>query len=125
VRRGDYLQPDAIGLARREDGGDTFGQYMNGGISVGHSLHFLVANYLHGNHERADEALRAMLKRQAGGGFQNGVVNRAMQAVDWTTWDGQPCGYEGYLADGYRFLQAVLLREPTFRDRLYAPLRSR
>ncbi len=35
VRRGDYLLPDAIGCPKREDGQDTFGQYMNGGITAG------------------------------------------------------------------------------------------
>ncbi len=45
-----------------------------------------------------------------------------MKGIDWTTWDGKPSGYEGYLADSFRFLQAALLREQTFRDRLYRPL---
>jgi len=42
-----------------------------------------------------------------------------MEGIDWTTWDGRPSGYEGYLADSFRFLQAVLLRERPFRERLY------
>jgi hypothetical protein len=33
-----------------------------------------------------------------------------------------PTGYEGYLADNYRFLQPVLLREPSCRARYYRPL---
>jgi hypothetical protein len=45
-----------------------------------------------------------------------------MKGIDWTTWDGRPSGYEGYLADSFRFLQAVLLREETFRNKLYRPL---
>lgn len=32
---------------------------------------------------------------------------------------------EGYLADSFRFLQAVLLRKPTFRARYYRPLAQR
>jgi hypothetical protein len=63
-----------------------------------------------------------MLERQSRGEFQNGVTNADMQGIDWTTWDGKPSGYEGYLADSLRFLQAVLLREQPFRDRLYRPL---
>jgi hypothetical protein len=35
---------------------------------------------------------------------------------------GKPSGSEGYLADSFRFLQAVLLREASFRERLYRPL---
>ena len=63
-----------------------------------------------------------MLQRQAQGGFQNGAVNAWPKGIDWTTWDGKPAGYEGYLADSFRFLQAVLLREPKFRERLYRPM---
>lgn len=122
VPRYDYLLPDAIGCPHKEDGTDTFGQYMNGGISVGQALHFLAAHYVAGEPQEADRMLRAMLTRQARGEFQNGVRNVAMQGIDWTTWDGKPCGYEGYLADSFRFLQAVLLREKPFRDRLYRPL---
>ncbi len=74
--------------------------------------------------ERADRVLRAMLERQMRGEFQNGVRDAGGQGIDWTTWEGKASGYEGYLADSFRFLQAVLLRERSFRDRLYKPLRS-
>jgi len=123
VRRDDYLQPNCIGLPQKEDGTDTFGQYMNGGITAGHVLHFLAAHYVLGENERADTVLRAMLARQMSGGFQNGVRDASMEGIDWTTWDGHPSGYEGYLADSFRFLQAVLLREAPFRERFYRPLR--
>ena len=122
VLRADYLQPDAIGMPHKEDGTDTFGVYMNGGISAGHSLHFIDALYLVGETERADMVLKAMLERQQRGEFQNGVTDAAMQGIDWTTWDGKPSGYEGYLADSFRFVQAVLLREPQFRAKLYRPM---
>ncbi|MCR4414643.1 MAG: hypothetical protein NUV77_19675, partial [Thermoguttaceae bacterium] len=122
VRRADYLQPDGLGIPKREDGVDTFGQYMNGGITAGQVLHFLAAHYVVGDPEPADKILRAMLDRQGRGEFQNGVRDAAGQGIDWTTWDGKPSGYEGYLADSFRFLQAVLLREPAFRERLYRPL---
>jgi hypothetical protein len=124
VRRSDYLQPDAIGIPKREDGTDTFGWYMNGGITAGQVLHFLAAHYVLGDGERADRVLRAMLGRQTRGEFQNGVRDAGGEGIDWTSWDGQPTGYEGYLADSFRFLQAVLLREPEFRARLYRPLQD-
>ncbi len=124
VHRSDYLQPDAIGIPKREDGTDTFGWYMNGGITAGQVLHFLAAHYVLGEGERADRVLRAMLGRQALGGFENGVRDAGGQGIDWTGWDGQPTGYEGYLADSFRFLQAVLLRQPEFRARLYRPLEA-
>ncbi len=122
VRRGDYLLPDAIGCPQREDGRDTFGYYMNGAITAGQVLHFLAAHYVVGEPAPADRILRAMLERQARGEFQNGAVNAYPKGMDWTTWTGQPAGYEGYLADSFRFLQAVLLRESAFRARLYRPL---
>jgi|GEM_PF-154431 len=124
VHRSDYLQPDGIGIPKREDGTDTFGWYMNGGITAGQVLHFLAAHYVLGENERADRVLRAMLERQRRGEFQNGVRDAGGQGIDWTSWDGKPTGYEGYLADSFRFLQAVLLREESFRTRLYRPLRG-
>jgi hypothetical protein len=122
IRRADYIQPDGLGSPHREDGSDTFQQYENGGISAGHSLHFLVASYLVGQGEKADKVLRAMLGRQKGGGFQNGVQNSSYKGIDWTTWDGKPCGYEGFLADAFYFLPTVLLRESSFRARFYKPM---
>ena len=44
-----------------------------------------------------------MLGRQAEGKFQNGVGHGG----EWTDWNGNPTGYEGFLADNYRFLQAA------------------
>ncbi|OGD11424.1 MAG: hypothetical protein A2Y86_06730 [Candidatus Aminicenantes bacterium RBG_13_62_12] len=124
VLRSDYLLPDAIGIPAREDGTDTVGHYMNGGITAGHVLHFLMAHYVLGENERADRVLRAMLKRQHRGEFQNGVRDATGEGIDWTTWDGKPSGCEGYLADSFRLLQAVLLREESFRAKLYHPLQS-
>ena len=109
VRRSDYLQPDGLGISQREDGTDTFGHYQNGGITAGQVLHFLAAHYVVGQPEKADRVLWAMLGRQAEGKFQNGVRDVGMQGIDWTDWNGRATGYEGYLADSYRFLQAVLL----------------
>jgi len=122
VRRSAYLLPDGLGIPQREDGTDTLGHYQNGGISAGQVLHFLAAHYVVGQPEPADRVLRAMLERQAQGKFQNGVRDAGGQGIDWTDWNGNATGYEGYLADSYRFLQALLLREPAFRARYYRPL---
>jgi hypothetical protein len=124
IHRFDCCQGSGSWCPTREDGTDTFQRYQNGGISAGHTLHFLVANYLLGQGEKADQVLRAMLGRQQGDGFQNGVQNVMDKGIDWTTWDGQPCGYEGYLADVYYFLMAVLLRQPSLRERFYRPLQT-
>ena len=122
VRRGDYLQPDGLGVPSREDGTDTFQNYMNGGMSAGHTLHFIMAHHIVGEAERGDKILRAMLDGQAAAGFQNGVQNKADEGIDWTTWNGEPKGYEGYLADVFMFMQAAVLREPSLRARFYRPL---
>jgi hypothetical protein len=122
VRRADYLQPSGLGAPRREDGADTFQNYMNGGISAGHALHFIMAYHIVGEPEKGDEIFKAMLERQAKVGFQNGVQNRANKGIDWTDWTGGPKGYEGYLADVFIFLQAAVLREPSFRARFYRPM---
>lgn len=122
VHRSDYLLPDSLGCPKREDGRDAFQQYMNGGITAGQGLHFLAAHYVVGEPEKADRVLKAMLGRQAKGGFQDGVRDKYPEGIDWTTWDGKGCGYEGYLADVYFFLLAILLREPSLRARYDRPL---
>jgi hypothetical protein len=109
----------------REDGTDTFQTYMNGGISAGHTLHFIMAHHIVGEPEKGDRILRAMLDRQVTIGFQNGVRDKGGEGIDWTTWDGAPKGYEGYLADVFMFMQAAVLREPALRARFYRPLKAR
>jgi alpha-L-rhamnosidase-like protein len=125
VRRGDYLQPDGLGVPTRQDGTDTFQNYMNGGISAGHTLHFIMAHHIVGEPEKGDRILRAMLGRHATIGFQNGVRDKAEEGIDWTTWSGVPKGYEGYLADVFMFMQAAVLREPSVRARFYRPFSPR
>ncbi|MCX5771946.1 MAG: hypothetical protein NTZ09_16975 [Candidatus Hydrogenedentes bacterium] len=121
----DYLQP-AIGAPQQPDGLDTWQIYMNGAITAGHVYHFLAAHYAVGTdagmNEQADAILDAMLATQDKGGFQNGVKDEYPKGIDWRKWNGDPCGYEGFLADNARFLLAVLTRNPQFRERLYRPL---
>ena len=119
VLRADYLAPGALGGPKREDGTDTFGQYMNRGINAAQTLQFIAAHYVVGEDDKADAMLQAMLGHLAKTGFQSRVGG----GIDWNTWDGRACGYEGYLADCFRFLQAVMLREKPLRDRFYRPLR--
>lgn len=135
VRKGDYLLPkegnpasSICGAPEREDGTDTFGKYLNGGCCVSDAVHFMTALYTVGENEKADRILHAMLERQVkgvfpnGGGFQNGVVDAYPKGAEFFTWNGETCGYEGHLTYSFSFLQAVLLREPSLRARLYRPL---
>ena len=113
---------------KKEDGSDTFGKYLNGGCCVSNTVFFLVANYIVGRTDRADMILDTMLKRQQegvfpnGGGFQNGVINRYPEGAEFYDWNGNTCGYEGHLVYSWAFLQALFLREPRFRQRLYGVL---
>lgn len=122
VRRGDYLLPNGFGVPSREDGTDSFQTYMNGGISAGYTLHFIMAHHVVGEPEKGDQLLRSMLDRQATIGFENGVRDKGGEGIDWTSWNGAPRGYEGYLADVFMFMQASVLREPQLRARFYRPL---
>jgi len=131
VPRGDYLMGKGICAApQKEDGSDTFGQYLNGGCLVSDAVYFITALSIVGETERADQVLKAMLERQEkgvfanGGGFQNGVIDKYPQGAEFYTWDGATCGYEGHLTYSFSFLQALLLREPAFRARLYRPLQE-
>jgi hypothetical protein len=120
IRRADYLPNSPnLGTPLRDDGTDSFQHYMNGGITPGMTIHFLMAHYVAGVPDKADMILRAMVDH---GKFQAGVESG--KPIDWTTWDGSPCGYEGYLSDAFAFVQAIVLREQSFRDRYYRPLRS-
>jgi hypothetical protein len=131
VPRGDYLMglpPGTCGIPAREDGSDTFGQYLNGGCLVNDAVYFITALHIVGEGEKGDRILKAMLARQEkgvfpnGGGFQNGVVNEYPKGAEFFTWDGKTCGYEGHLTYSYSFLQAVLLRDPAVRSRLFRPV---
>jgi hypothetical protein len=129
IRPGDYLMgPTIYGAPKNEDGSDTFGRYLNGGCCVSDAYLFVTALHIVGERDRGDRILKAMLKRQEqgvfpnGGGFQNGVVDQYPLGAEFYTWEGQTCGYEGHLTYSYSFLQALLLREASFRARLLRPL---
>ncbi len=133
VRRGDYLMGLADGgggVPQREDGSDTFGYYLNGGCMVDDAVYCITALHIVGEGEKGDRILRAMLARQEkgvfpnGGGFQNGVVNAYPKGAEFFTWDGKTCGYEGHLTYSYSFLQAIFLREPAFRARVFRPVQE-
>ena len=130
VRRGDYLTGfNGCGVPAKEDGSDTFGQYLNGGCLVSDAVYFITALNIVGERAKADRILKAMVERQErgmflnGGGFQNGVVNEYPRGAEFYTWDGKTCGYEGHLTYSFAFLQAILLRESDFRAQLFRPLK--
>ncbi|HPN35692.1 MAG TPA: hypothetical protein PK843_14345 [bacterium] len=129
VRKADYLDCGVLfGAAELEDGSDTFGRYLNGGCLVSETLYWLNACYFAQKPELADPVLRAMVKRQSrpvfanGGSFQNGVINKQPEGAEFYNWQGEVCGYEGYLVYSWSFLQAVLTRQPEYLNRLHGPM---
>jgi hypothetical protein len=120
VRREDYLEPCSLGGPKLEDGSDAFQHYMNGGITAAQTRQFIMAHYVVGEEGEADRMLKAMIGHLVKTGFQNRVGG----GIDWNTWDGTACGYEGYLADCFTFLQGIMLREKLLRERFYRPLKG-
>ena len=57
-------------------------------------------------------------------GFPTSIVDVYPHGGEFFTWDGKPCGYEGLLSHGYHFLQAVMMRDATFRAKLYRVLQG-
>ncbi len=106
---------------KEEDGADTFGRYLNGGACVSNAGIWLLANYVAGRSERADMVLDAMLKRQAegvfanGGGFQNGIIDRAGAGAEFFDWEGNTTGYEGHLVYSWVWMQALFAREGIYQ----------
>jgi hypothetical protein len=64
---------------------------MNGGITAAQTRQFITAHYVVGENEKADEMLDKMLGHLVKTGFQSCVGG----GIDWNTWDGKACGYEG------------------------------
>ena len=103
IARKDYV-PGVLGSPLEEDGSDSFQYYENGAASASMAYWYIQALYAVGRRKEANEILFAMLKRFGDGEFQQGVGS----GVDWKTWDGKPCGYEGLLVDQFYALLAVM-----------------
>jgi len=95
---------------RRWGGGNAFGVYENGGTSANHVYYTLAALYKLGRRKEADRILFAILKSFNECAFQ-GAGDNGNETNDWRAWDGTPWGYEGFLADNYLVVKAVLVRE--------------
>lgn len=128
IRRLDYmLGKNVPGAPERDDGADTFGRYLNGAIATGDTLRFITAHYIVGEDAFADSVLDRMLARipkgdYGEGGFPINIVNKYPAGAEFLDWKGNPCGYEGLMTHGYHFVDAVCLREPELRNRLFRPL---
>lgn len=104
----DYLDPRQLW-----GGGGKWGfeWYENGGATADFAYFTIQALYKLGRHQQADAILFPMLHSFADGGFEGKstyLIDGRERAYDWRRWDGEPCGYEGFLTDGYLALLAVL-----------------
>ncbi len=110
VAADDYIDPRQLW-----GGGGKLGfeWYENGGATASYVYFTLKALYWLGRRQEADAILFPMLNAFEEGGFQGKsscLVNGRRRSYDWKRWDGEPCGYEGLLTDGYMTLLAVLSR---------------
>lgn len=107
VRREDYVDHNKrFGGPTKADGSDGFQIYENGGASACFAYFTIQALRELGRDKEADAILFPMLESFKAGGFQGRGPNG--RTSDWTSWDGEPHGYEGLLVDGYLTLLAAM-----------------
>ena len=94
-------QEDYLGKA-------VFQVYEDGSATAAFAYYFIAALYKLGRIEDGDRILFPMLKSYAAGGFQGRGPNG--RSYDWQSWNGTPSGYEGFLADCFMALAAVVER---------------
>ena len=107
----DYRELRArFGGGQKDDGSEGFQHYENGGATACFAYFTLAALYDLGRRDEADRMLLPLLGAFDRNDFEgrDPVTNRSK---DWKSWDGAAYGYEGFLADNYYALLAVLARE--------------
>jgi len=109
IRRADSVEPGPrYGAPVLEDGSDGFEKYENGGATACHACFRVAAFYHLGEKEQGDRILFPILDAIDHQGFCGRAPNG--QTYDWKDWQGGAHGYEGFLADNYYVLLAVLDR---------------
>ncbi len=109
IRREDYASPSARwGAPQNEDGSDGFQIYENGGATASFAYYTIAGFYKLGRLQDGDRILLPMLIGFKQGGFEGRGPNG--RTYDWKAWDGTPNGYEGFLADSFMALAAVMQR---------------
>ncbi len=102
IPRSDYLIGE-WGSPARDGGDDTFGVYINGSLTPTLGYYYLSALSRHGFTAAAnricDHLLESFARRQFDGGPNSGL--------EYFTFDGTACGYEGSLTHGPHVLLAV------------------
>lgn len=109
IRREDYASSSQRwGAPQKEDGSDGFQIYENGGATASFAYYTIAALYKLGSVQDGDRILFPMLNGFKKGGFEGRGPNG--RTYDWKAWDGTPNGYEGFLADSFMALAAVMER---------------
>lgn len=100
----DY-KSDVLASPLRDDGFDTFGMFINGGLMPTLGNFYLRALSVHGYQAAADRICEDLLESYAQRRFEGQLYS----GVEYFTMDGSPCGYEGTLTHGYHVLLAIAL----------------
>lgn len=109
VRREDYVDlAHWAGGPSKEDGSDAFQLYENGSATGAFAYYSIAALYKLGRVKDGDSILFPMLRSYKAGAYEGRAANG--KSFDWQSWDGQPSGYEGFLADCFMTLGAVMER---------------
>lgn len=90
IERGDYLA-GCFGQSLREDGLDSFGVFCNGMLTLGLAQNYIRAMSVFGFKETADQIACEVLEGYALGRLVGGINT----GVEFHTFEGMPCGYEG------------------------------
>lgn len=102
VPRSDYLLR-SWGAPARADGLDTFGVYINGSLTPAGAYFYLRALSQYGFTSTADQICEELLDSFARLRFDGGPHS----GVEYFTFDGTPCGYEGSLTHVPHVLLAI------------------
>ncbi|MDD5705102.1 MAG: hypothetical protein PHR35_04195 [Kiritimatiellae bacterium] len=89
-------------LALRQDGADTYGIFINGGLTPCSAGFYLRALSLCGFTDTADRLCDQLLES-----FDRGVFDGCLNGAECYTFDGMPSGYEGTLTHSYHVLLAI------------------
>jgi len=114
---------DDIGLLRWHDSEFAEKTFQAKALYNGALSEVLTASLIMGliamdMNDDADWILEPMLQAAENGELQNGLHVTPGTGGEHHDWDGNPCGYEGFLPEGYYFLLAAMMRNRS----LYAKL---
>jgi len=97
-------------------------RYPNGTIHPPLVWPYLLGLQVVGLDKEADRILNAMIESAKEGLFQNGIVNVGYSGAEHFYFNGNTCGYEGYLPESFNFLMGCFTRDPRMREKLLSPI---